>query len=148
VPNVTLNPLQTQQFTATVANNSNTGVMWGLNPNIGTISNSGLYTAPATITSLQTVEVTAASVAFPSRTASATVTLNPAPTLTAISPASGGQGSGLGVQLTGTNFDGESTITVSNPGVTFNGIYRLTFTTAMAWLSIAPDAARARLILV
>ena len=73
---------QTQQFTATVSNSSNTSVSWSLNPNVGTISNSGLYTAPANIGGLQTVTVTAASAADPTTTAIATVTLNPPPYFT------------------------------------------------------------------
>src|SRR5205807_7707270 len=58
--NVTISPTSatvatrgTQQFTATVQNTSNTAVTWqvngvtGGNATVGTISSSGLYTAPA-----------------------------------------------------------------------------------------------------
>ena len=68
---------KTQQFTATVSGTSNTGVTWSRNPAVGTISTSGLYTAPSSITSQQTVQVTATSVADPTKSASAIVTLNP-----------------------------------------------------------------------
>jgi len=68
---------QTQQFTPTVNGTSNTSVTWTINPNVGSISTSGLYTAPASITSAQTITVTATSAADNTKTGSATVTLVP-----------------------------------------------------------------------
>jgi RHS repeat-associated protein len=69
---------QTQQFTATVSNTTNQAVTWSISPSgVGTISSSGLYTAPATVTAQQTVTVTAMSQANPAFSASATVTLKP-----------------------------------------------------------------------
>jgi len=72
----------TQAFQASVANaGSNTGVTWqvnsvtGGNPTVGTITSSGLYTAPATIPTRPMVTVTAVSVADTSRAGSATVTV-------------------------------------------------------------------------
>ena len=66
----------TQQFTSTVANTTNTAVIWTLNPaGVGSISPTGLYTAPATLNEQQTVSVIATSVADPTQSASATVTL-------------------------------------------------------------------------
>ena len=58
---VTLYGGQTQQFAATVNNASNTAVTWTISPTsgAGTISASGLYTAPASIGAQQTVTVTA-----------------------------------------------------------------------------------------
>jgi hypothetical protein len=76
----TLGQSQTQQFTATVANVSsgNMAVAWSTNPNgVGTVGNTGLYTAPASITSTQTVSVIATSVADGVTTGSASVTLTP-----------------------------------------------------------------------
>lgn len=73
----TLGPSQTQQFTGTVANAVNIAVQWSLSPAVGSISGTGLYTAPSSIASQQTVTVTATSVADPSKTATATVTLTP-----------------------------------------------------------------------
>ena len=75
---VSLGASQTQQFTATVTNSSNTSVTWTRSPAIGTISSSGLYTAPSSVTSQQTVTLTATSVADTSKTATATVTITPA----------------------------------------------------------------------
>jgi hypothetical protein len=71
----------TQQFTATVASPVNTAVTWQVNgiaagsSTVGTITTTGLYTAPPTPPLSGTVTVTAASVANPVRTGSATVTV-------------------------------------------------------------------------
>ncbi len=73
---VTLTAAQTQAFTATVANTTNTAVTWSLSAAVGSISSAGLYTAPASITTAQTVTVTATSVANPAVSAHATVQLN------------------------------------------------------------------------
>jgi hypothetical protein len=78
--NVTISPTSatvttggTQQFTATVQNTSNTAVTWSATG--GTVSPSGLYTAP---NSAGTYSVTGTSVADPTRTASAVVTVSAA----------------------------------------------------------------------
>src|ERR1039458_7121441 len=52
---VTLKPSQTQQFSISGA--SKTLYNWSINPSSGTISTSGLYKAPATITAITTVTV-------------------------------------------------------------------------------------------
>ena len=72
----------TQAFSATVVNaGSNTAVTWnvngiaGGNSIVGTISNAGLYTAPATIPTPATVIVSAVPLADPQRSGSATVTI-------------------------------------------------------------------------
>jgi len=63
-------------FAATVTGTGNNAVTWWLNPAAGTIAN-GIYTAPAAIGSQQTVTVTVASVADPTKTATAIITLMP-----------------------------------------------------------------------
>ncbi len=68
---------QTQQFTATVSNSSNTAVTWSTSPSLGTVSSTGLYTAPSAFAGQQMVTVTATSVADPTKSASASVTLIP-----------------------------------------------------------------------
>jgi hypothetical protein len=86
---VTLNPTTasvtagaTRQFTATVQNNANQSVTWsvnnlaGGNATLGTISATGLYTAPAAAPNPPTVTVKATSVAVPAASASATVTIS------------------------------------------------------------------------
>ena len=67
---------QTEQFTATVTGSTNTGVTWSVNPPIGTISSTGLYTAPPAITSATVVTVIATSDADPNRSGAATINLN------------------------------------------------------------------------
>jgi hypothetical protein len=69
---------QTQQFTATVADPANPGVVWTLTPaNAGSISPSGLYTAPSTVAAFQTVTVTATNSADPASFQTATINLYP-----------------------------------------------------------------------
>jgi len=65
---------QTQQFTAT-AQNSTLGVTWSLNPLVGSIDATGLYSAPATATGSQKITVTATSVEDTTKSATATITL-------------------------------------------------------------------------
>jgi len=76
----TLSPFQTQSLTATVTGSSNTAVTWSLSPAVGTLVTAGnttVYTAPATISSAQTVTVTATTVATPSKKASTVISLVP-----------------------------------------------------------------------
>lgn len=74
----TLTASQKQQFTATVTGNTNTAVTWTISPTTaGTISSSGLYTAPSSISTTQTVNVTATSQADTMKSATAKVTLQP-----------------------------------------------------------------------
>jgi hypothetical protein len=72
---VTLSATQQQQFTATVSGTSNTAVTWSATA--GTISASGLYTAPS-VSAQTSVTVTATSSADLAKSASAAVTVNPA----------------------------------------------------------------------
>jgi hypothetical protein len=69
---VTLYSSQKQQFTATVSGTANTGVTWSATQ--GSISASGLYTAPV-VSSQTTAVVTATSNADSSKSASASITL-------------------------------------------------------------------------
>src|SRR5438034_257177 len=79
---VALAPNATQQFTATVTGSSNTAVTWevngvtGGNSTTGTVSTSGLYTAPATVPNPANVTVTAVLQADTTKSASATVTIS------------------------------------------------------------------------
>lgn len=75
--NATLVSAQKHQFTASVTGSANSGVSWSATS--GSIDTSGLYTAP-TVSSQTSAVVTATSVADPTKSASATVTLNPAST--------------------------------------------------------------------
>ena len=74
-----LAPGGTQQFTATMTGSSNNPVTWSLSSPIGSISEAGLYTAPASVATQQTVTVLATSVADPTKSAGASVIINPTP---------------------------------------------------------------------
>ena len=83
--------LGTQQFTATVANTSDTSVTWdvngtaGGNSTVGTIDSAGLYTAPASVPNPATVTVTAVSNFDNAKSDSAAVTVFP-PVEVTVSP--------------------------------------------------------------
>jgi hypothetical protein len=89
----------TQAFTATVTNAGERTVTWsvdgipGGNATVGTISASGVYTAPASVPATTSVSVTAAWNGDATRSGSAQVTL----TLVAPRPQSGGGGGGAGM---------------------------------------------------
>jgi uncharacterized protein YjdB len=72
----------TQQFTATVTGTTNTAVTWSTNNGLGSISSSGLYTAPSSVSSPATVIVTATSQADSTKSGSSTITINPTTTTT------------------------------------------------------------------
>ena len=117
-----LNANESQQFTASVSGSTNTAVTWSMSPQVGNLSASGLYTAPGTVNSPQTVTITAKSVADTSKTASATVNLipvaGPPPATYSIS----GRVSGSSATLT---LSGPSTATTSTDGsgnFTFSGL--------------------------
>jgi hypothetical protein len=76
-PTASLFATQQQQFTSTVVGSSNTAVTWSYSPQVGTLTAGGLYTAPASITAMQSVVVTATSQADTTKSASATVSLLP-----------------------------------------------------------------------
>ena len=85
----------TQSFSAMVSGSSNSAVSWQVNgvtggsAATGTISSSGLYTAPKTVPGSNPVIVRAVSSADASATGSSAVTLqNPMPLLTGIAPTS------------------------------------------------------------
>jgi len=75
--NMTLTSSQTQQFTASVTGTANTAVAWSVYPAIGSISSTGLYTAPANLTSAQTLTATATSLTDQITTGTAAISLVP-----------------------------------------------------------------------
>lgn len=85
----------TQSFRATISGSSNTSVTWQVNgvaggsAATGTINSAGMYSAPTTVPSPNTVTVGAVSSADASATGNSAVTLqNPVPVLTGIAPTS------------------------------------------------------------
>jgi hypothetical protein len=90
----------TVQLNASVTGSSNQSVTWSLSSNIGSISSSGLYTAPSTISTQQTVTVKATSAADSTKSATATITLAPAATVSvSVTPQSASLQAGSTVQL-------------------------------------------------
>jgi hypothetical protein len=95
----------TQQFAASVTGTSNTAVTWTASgtgcsgATCGTISSSGLYTAPAAVPSPATVTITATSASDPTKSASAAVIIvPPAGTTYYLAPAiAGGNDSNSGL---------------------------------------------------
>lgn len=113
----------TTQFTASVTGTTNTAVSWEVNgvtggaSATGTISTTGLYTAPASIPSPNTVTISAATQAAPTATASLTETiLNPLPAVSAATASP--LGSNYVIDATGTGFVSGSQLQVAGAGVT------------------------------
>jgi uncharacterized protein (TIGR03437 family) len=71
----TLGARETQQFTVSVSNTANTAVRWSIFPDVGTISQTGLYTAPAAVSGSTVITVSAISAADGTKIGQATVTL-------------------------------------------------------------------------
>ena len=118
----------TTQFTATVTGTTNTAVTWQVNgvsggsTASGTITATGLYTAPSALPAAQSVTVTAVSAASASATGNFTeALLNPIPVLTAVNATQVGSTLNYTVVVTGSNFVPGSTI-VAN-GVAFTTTY-------------------------
>jgi hypothetical protein len=144
----TLNVTQTQPFTATVTGSSNQAVTWSVNDiaggsaTLGTITASGLYTAPAVPPSPNnTVTVTASSVATPSGTSSASVAvISPVPVLNSISPSTVDAGStDTTLTVTGTSFTPQSAVQLSGTPLTttFGSATQLTAVIPAAQLTTA-----------
>ena len=70
---------QSQQFSASVSGATNKAVTWTVEPALGTVSSTGLYTAPASLAAPTRVAVKATSVADPGKWAQADVDLRPKP---------------------------------------------------------------------
>lgn len=99
----------TQTFAATVNGATNQNVNWsvnsvaGGNSTFGTISASGVYTAPATLPNPNTVTVSAVSAAHSTANAASAVTRwNPRPTIGDLSPATFAAGA-YTLNVAGTN---------------------------------------------
>ena len=99
-----------QQFTANVQGTGafNSAVTWlvnsvpGGNSTVGTITSSGLYTAPAAVPSPNNTTITAQSVQDSTKSGSGTVTINPENVKVSISPPSGSAQLGTTMQFTAT----------------------------------------------
>jgi hypothetical protein len=122
-----LHPSQAQQFTATVTGTANQGIGWfvngsqGGNSSVGTISATGVYTAPLSATAAPSVTITAESAYDTASSATAVVAITAAPASTttggsavllSISPASASVPS-AGTQLFTASVTGTSSTAIS-----------------------------------
>ena len=133
-----LKPGQTQQFSPTVIGNSSQGVSWsvngilGGNTTLGTIDSAGLYIGPSIPPSSNLVTVTATSLFDPTRSASATLTIeNPIPALSSILPATvEAGGPDLVLTVTGSDFTPQSAVNLDGKPLptTFAGPTQLSAT--------------------
>jgi len=117
---------QSTQFNASVSGGSgNTAVTWSIVPPVGTVVN-GVYTAPASIASLQSVTLMATSVADSTKIAVAVITLTPV--ILSLSPGSASLSGGQSATFTPTvNATSNTAVTWSiNPpvGTITNGVYQ------------------------
>src|SRR5579871_817756 len=108
-PSVQLKPGAQQQFTATVGGSSSSLVVWSISGSgcsgtaCGSISSTGLYTAPANLPNPPIIAVTATSVSSPAESGSATVTVSSGSSVgVSIAPTSAQVGVGGHQQFTAT----------------------------------------------
>ncbi len=117
---------QTQQCTTTLTGATDSSVLWSINPAVGSISASGLYTAPSTLGSPQTVTVTATSVADPDSSAITNITVNPVVAVS-LSPGSAqlfaSQSQQFTATLTGTTNTAVTWSLAPSVGTVANGLY-------------------------
>lgn len=131
--NASLDASQSMTFTAAVSGTTNTAVSWSINPSVGTITN-GVYQAPATVGSQQTVTITATSAADSTKTASASVALIPvsitvAPNSVSLGP---GKSATFTAAVTGTSNTAVNWSLNPATGTIVNGVYTAPTTVAAA----------------
>jgi hypothetical protein len=113
-----------QPFTVAVTGSSNSSVTWQVNgvtggaSATGTVSSTGVYTAPATLPNPNTVTVQAVSVVDSTAAGQSAVTLwNPTPVIASISPMSTTAGS-FSITVTGSNFVNGAQVQLSDAALT------------------------------
>ena len=113
---------QSRTFIATVTGASDNSVTWTASPsNVGKISN-GTYTAPATISTQQTVTITATSVADNTKSATAAVTLVPPVTYTISGQVTRGGSALNGVTVSLSGSQSGSATTSGSGSYSFTGL--------------------------
>jgi uncharacterized protein (DUF1800 family) len=115
----------TTQFTAVVTNSTNTAVTWQVNGTTGgsaangTISSTGLYTAPAALPSSSNVTIQAISQASSSASGNLSEAIwNPMPTVSTAAATQTGTAGGVLIDLRGTGFVQGAQIQVGGSSVT------------------------------
>jgi hypothetical protein len=129
-----LPPAGTQQFSASVSGTGDSELIWSIQPSstgcsgtaCGSISLSGLYTAPNAAPSPNSITIQAASMADPTASATATVSLNSGPNLQQILPSSvmAGVANGFTLAVIGSGFAASTGTSAST--VLVNGLARST----------------------
>ncbi len=123
----------TQQFNATVTGSTNQAVTWsvngvvGGNATVGTITAAGLYTAPSNLLLTQSFAISARSVADPTVSAGANVTVN-VPVAVSVSPTSANVVIGATRQFTSTVTGSANTnvtwsVSAGGGSITAGGLY-------------------------
>lgn len=137
--NVAVN--KTQQFTATVTGTTNTAVTWSVvgGASDGTITQGGLYTAPANVPSPAQVAITATSQANTSKSATATLTVTTGSSISVVvSPSSVSVANFRTQQFTATVVGSTNTAVTWNVNGTAGGSQQLGFV-SNSGLFVAPS---------
>jgi len=117
---VTLTAGKTQQFTITLSGGgsyTNSNCTWSVSPSVGTISSSGLYTAPSSVTTQQTVTVKAVLSSNSAVWVTATLTLSPTTASSTYSVTAAVSGSSFTVTWAApSNCSSGDYITLASPG--------------------------------
>jgi hypothetical protein len=95
---IDISPGEQRELTATISGSPNHDIEWSISPEIGSISQNGLYSAPATLPKEASVIATARSRADRRKFATATITFSPPTVVVRVTPPS----VGLGVRETST----------------------------------------------
>lgn len=118
----------TAQMTASVLNTTNTNVIWSVGQNgnyvvggdstLGTITNTGLYTAPASAPTPNLIDIEGASAADPTQISVTTITLlNPPAMITSVTPAYVVAGLSYTLDIVGSNFFPDPVVQVAGAQV-------------------------------
>jgi hypothetical protein len=127
----------TAQFTATVTGGTSTAVTWQVNgvaggsAATGTISASGLYTAPSTLPSPNTVTIAAVNAAATAPGTLVETILNPIPTVSSATATQSGTTTTYNIDVMGTGFINGAQIEIAGSPVTTNFVSSTELTAAV-----------------
>jgi uncharacterized protein (DUF1800 family) len=128
----------TAQFTATVTNATSTAVTWQVNgvaggsATTGTISTTGLYTAPSTLPSPNTVTISAVNQAASTPGTLVATLLNPIPTISSAVATQTGTSANYNLVVMGSGFVSGAQIEIGGNAVTTNFVSATELTAAVA----------------
>ena len=127
---VMLKASQSATFTAAIGGSSNTAVTWSLSPNVGSVVN-GVYTAPSTVSSQETITITATSQADSTKKAVSSVVLTASAPATSVTISlwpgsaslSGGQAATFTPAISGSSNRAVTWSMTPHMGTIVNGVY-------------------------